>query len=56
MFDALSGERLGKARVFEFDMKKGDVKFLRLGAGNSQYGARNENVSVFRRIVNMIVE
>lgn len=56
VFDALSGERLGKARVFEFDMKKGDVKFLRLGAGNSQYGARNENVSVFRRIVNMIVE
>lgn len=56
VFDALSGERLGKARVFEFDMEKGDVKFLRLGAGNSQYGARNENVSVFRRIVNMIVE
>lgn len=33
-FDALSGERLGKARVFEFEMNKGDVKFLRLGAGN----------------------
>ncbi len=34
VYDALTGTPLGKGPVLKFDMKKGDVKFLRIGKGN----------------------
>ncbi len=35
IYDALSGKRIGKGPVIKLDMKKGDIKMLRIGQGNS---------------------
>ena len=37
VFDALTGEKLGKAPTLELKMKVGDNRILRLGKGNSEF-------------------